>query len=184
MNELTLKRINFMSIFEKFSRIKLLAFDLDGVLTNGKLLIMPDGEWVREMDIKDGFALQHAIKSGLHIAIITGSSSEPIGKRLNKLGVQEYFQNTGSKAAVLQSLMQKFKLQKDEVLFMGDDIPDLEAFEVSGCKTCPADAVTEIMGMADYISPKKGGDGCARDVIEKVMKCRDIWTNSTNTQSI
>jgi 3-deoxy-D-manno-octulosonate 8-phosphate phosphatase (KDO 8-P phosphatase) len=184
MNELTLKRINFMSIFEKFSRIKLLAFDLDGVLTNGKLLIMPDGEWVREMDIKDGFALQHAIKSGLHIAIITGSSSEPIGKRLNKLGVQEYFQNTGSKAAVLQSLMQKFKLQKDEVLFMGDDIPDLEAFEVSGCKTCPADAATEIMGMADYISPKKGGDGCARDVIEKVMKCRDIWTNSTNTQSI
>jgi 3-deoxy-D-manno-octulosonate 8-phosphate phosphatase (KDO 8-P phosphatase) len=75
MNELTLKRINFMSIFEKFSRIKLLAFDLDGVLTNGKLLIMPDGEWVREMDIKDGFALQHAIKSGLHIAIITGSYS-------------------------------------------------------------------------------------------------------------
>lgn len=173
-----------MSILEKFSRIKLLAFDLDGVLTNGKLLIMPDGEWLREMDIKDGYALQHATKNGLHIAVITGSSSEPIGKRLNKLGIQEYFQNTSSKATVLQSLMLKFNVKQDEVLFMGDDIPDLDAFEISGCKTCPADAVPEIMGMADYISPKKGGDGCVRDVIEKVMKCRDIWMKSTNTQSI
>lgn len=184
MNGLTLDRINCMSILEKFSRIKLLAFDLDGVLTDGKLLVMPDGEWIRQMDIKDGYALQHAVKSGLHIAVITGSSSSAVGKRLNKLGVQDYFEYTSSKSTVLTSLCQKLNLQPEEVLFMGDDIPDLDAFKVAGCKVCPADAVQEVLAVADYISPFKGGHGCVRDVIEKVMRTKDLWLNSTNTQSI
>lgn len=184
MNGLTLDRINHMSILEKFSRIKLLAFDLDGVLTDGKLLIMPDGEWIRQMDIKDGYALQHAVKSGLHIAVITGSSSSAVGKRLYKLGIQDYFENTSSKSTVLTSLSQKLNLQPEEVLFMGDDIPDLDAYKVSGLKVCPADAVQEVLAAADYISPIKGGHGCVRDVIEKVMKTRDLWMNTTNTQSI
>ncbi|MFM1969867.1 MAG: hypothetical protein RL152_1244 [Bacteroidota bacterium] len=173
-----------MSILEKFSRIKLLAFDLDGVLTDGKLLIMPDGEWIRQMDIKDGYALQHAVKSGLHIAVITGSSSAAVGKRLQKLGIQDYFENTSSKSTVLTSLSQKFNMQPEEVMFMGDDIPDLDAYKVAGCKVCPADAVQEVLAAADYISPLKGGHGCVRDVIEKVMKTRDLWLNTTNTQSI
>jgi 3-deoxy-D-manno-octulosonate 8-phosphate phosphatase (KDO 8-P phosphatase) len=184
MNGLTLDRINYMSVLEKFSRIKLLAFDLDGVLTNGKLIIMPDGEWIRQMDIKDGYALQHAVKAGLHVAVITGSSSSAVGKRLQKLGIQDYFENTSSKSAVLTSLSQKLNLQPEEVLFMGDDIPDLDAFKVAGCKVCPADAVQEVIAEADYISPLKGGHGCVRDVIEKVMKTRDLWMNPTNTQSI
>lgn len=173
-----------MSILEKFSRIKLLAFDLDGVLTNGKLLVMPDGEWVRQMDIKDGYALQHAIKSGLLIAVITGSSSQAVGQRLKKLGISDYFENTTSKAEVLSSLMKRFNLLKEEVLFMGDDIPDLEAFGVAGLNTCPADAVQEIVTKAAYISPFTGGNGCVRDVIEKVMKTKGTWINSTNIQSI
>ncbi len=173
-----------MSILENFSRIKLLAFDLDGVLTNGKLLVMPDGEWIRQMDIKDGYALQHAIKSGLHVAVITGSSSQAVGQRLKKLGVSDYFENTTSKAEVLLSLMKRFNLLKEEVLFMGDDIPDLDAFSVAGLNTCPADAVQEIITKAAYISPLTGGNGCVRDVIEKVMKTKGTWLNCTNTQSI
>lgn len=173
-----------MSILEKFSRIKLLAFDLDGVLTNGKLLIMPDGEWIRQMDIKDGYALQHAIKSGLEIAVITGSSSSAVGSRLKKLGIVHYFENTGSKSAVLSSLANQLGIALDQVLFMGDDIPDLDAFQVAGCKVCPADAVQEVIEVADYISPIKGGEGCVREVIEKVMRTKDIWHNSTHTQSI
>ena len=173
-----------MSILEQFSRIKLLAFDLDGVLTDGKLLVMPDGEWIRQMDIKDGYALQHAVKSGLHIAIITGSFSAAVGKRLLKLGIQDYFENTPSKSAVLTSLCQKLKLQPEEVLFMGDDIPDLDAFRIAGCKVCPADAVQEVIAASNYISPLKGGQGCVRDVIEKVMKTQNIWLNPSNTQSV
>jgi 3-deoxy-D-manno-octulosonate 8-phosphate phosphatase (KDO 8-P phosphatase) len=184
MNGLTLNRIIFMSVLEKFSRIKLLAFDLDGVMTDGKLIVMPDGEWIRQMDIKDGYALQHAVKSGLHIAVITGSSSAAVGKRLHKLGIHNYFENTSSKSSVLLGLTQKLNLQTDEVMFMGDDIPDLDAFKVAGCKVCPADAVQEVIAHADYISPHKGGNGCVRDVIEKVMKTRGLWMNSTNTQSI
>ena len=184
MNGLTLNRIIIMSVLEKFSRVKLLAFDLDGVMTDGKLLVMPDGEWVRQMDIKDGFALQHAVKSGLHIAVITGSSSSAVGKRLKKLGIQDFFENTASKSSVLLSLIQKYNLQTNEVLFMGDDIPDLDAFKVADCKVCPADAVQEVIAQSDYISPYEGGNGCVRDVIEKVMKTRDLWMNYTNTQSI
>ena len=173
-----------MSILEKFAQVQLLAFDLDGVLTNGKLLIMPNGEWVREMDIKDGYALQHAVKSGLHVAVITGSSSPSVGKRLQKLGINDYFENTSSKSMVLSKLMERFNLSPDQVLFMGDDIPDLDAFGIAGCKACPADAVQEVQAHADYISPKTGGNGCVRDVVEKVMKTKDLWLNSTNTQSI
>jgi 3-deoxy-D-manno-octulosonate 8-phosphate phosphatase (KDO 8-P phosphatase) len=153
-------------------------------MTDGKLLVMPDGEWIRQMDIKDGYALQLAVKSGLHIAVITGSTSSAVGKRLQKLGINNYFENTASKSSVLLSLTQKLNLQKDEVLFMGDDIPDLDAFKVAGCKVCPADAVQEVIAKADYISPYKGGNGCVRDVIEKVMKTSNLWMNSTNTQSI
>lgn len=173
-----------MSVLEKFSRIQLIALDLDGVLTNGKLLIMPDGEWVREMDIKDGFALQLAVKAGLHVAVITGSASEAVGKRLQKLGIQDYYQHTLSKADVLSGLAKKWNLSRDQILFMGDDIPDLDAFQVSGCRTCPADAVQEIIELADYISPFKGGAGCVRDVVEKVMKTQNLWLDTTNTQSI
>lgn len=184
MKRLTLNRIIIMSVLEKFSRVKLLAFDLDGVMTNGKLLVMPDGEWIRQMDIKDGYALQHAVKSGLHLAVITGSSSSAVGKRLQKLGILDYFENTASKSTVLLSLTQKYNLHSDEVLFMGDDIPDLDAYKVAGCKVCPADAVQEVIAQADYISPYNGGNGCVRDVIEKVMRASDLWMNSTNTQSI
>ncbi len=173
-----------MELLEKFNHIRLLAFDLDGVLTNGKLLLSPDGEWIREMDIKDGFALQHAIRSGFHVAVITGSSSLPVRKRLEKLGIPHFYENVHSKSQVLVKLMQEHGLEPSQVLFMGDDIPDLDAFKVTGLRCCPADAVHEVRDRADYISHKAGGDGAVRDVIEKVLRVQDKWLSTDGIQSI
>ncbi len=168
----------------RFSNIKLLAFDLDGVLTNGKLLIQQDEQWLREMDIKDGLAIQMAVQEGFHVAVVTGSFSEPIKQRLQYLGVNNFFQRVKKKSEQLRELMSDHQLQADQVLFMGDDLPDLDAFSVSGLKTCPADAVTEIKEKADYISLQKGGNGAVRDVIEKVMKTQNKWHVNNTTSSI
>lgn len=168
----------------RFSNIKLLAFDLDGVLTNGKLLIQQDEQWLREMDIKDGLAIQMAVQEGFHVAVVTGSFSEPIKQRLQYLGVNNFFQRVKKKSEQLRELMSAHQLQADQVLFMGDDLPDLDAFSVSGLKTCPADAVTEIKEKADYISLQKGGNGAVRDVIEKVMKTQNKWHVNNTTSSI
>ena len=171
-------------LLEKFSRLKLLAFDLDGVLTNGKLLVQSGSEWLREMDIKDGFAIQLAVKMGLNIAVVSGSFSTPVKERLTALGVDYFYQKVDSKSVVLKELMQKLKIQEKEILFMGDDIPDLDAFSVSGVKACPADAVQEVLQAADYISIRKGGEGCVRDVIEKTLKLQDKWPISSTIKSI
>ena len=168
----------------RFSKIKLMAFDLDGVLTNGKLLIQNDEQWLREMDIKDGLAIQLAVQQGFHVAVITGSFSDAVEQRLQYLGVNNFFQKIKKKSEKIEELMSLYCLQSDQVLFMGDDLPDLDAFNVSGLKTCPADAVREIKEKADYISIRNGGDGAARDVIEKVMKTQGKWHTAKMTSSI
>ena len=173
-----------MQLLDKFLKIRLLIFDMDGVLTNGKLLLMPDNEWVREMDIKDGFALQLAVKSGFVIAVMTGSSCEPVKNRLSILGVDRFYDKVSSKAEKIKQIMNECSFQKEEVLFMGDDIPDLEAFEVVGIRTCPADAVVEVKASADYISIQTGGNGCVRDVIEKVLRVQGKWAHISDVQSI
>lgn len=161
-----------------------MAFDLDGVLTNGKMLIQSNNEWVREMDIKDGLALQLAVKYGLHVAVISGSFSEPVKNRLAYLGIHQFYEKVASKSVVLNQLMEDYALTQSQILYMGDDLPDLDAFGVSGLKTCPADAVEEVKMKADYISTRKGGDGCVRDVIEKVMKTQHAWMNISNSSSL
>ena len=173
-----------MHLLEKLEQVRLLVFDLDGVLTNGKILVMPDGEWIREMDIKDGYAIQHALKSGLKVAVITGSSSKPVKERLLKLGVELFFENTPRKSLIINQLLSKLNIDKSSALFMGDDIPDLDAFEAVGVKTCPADAATELLQLADYISPKSGGNGSVRDIIEKVLRTQGKWSAPINIQSI
>lgn len=173
-----------MHLLEKLKQVKLLVFDLDGVLTNGKILVMPNGEWIREMDIKDGYALQHAVKAGLKVAVITGSSSLPVKQRLLRLGIELFYENIPQKSLIINQLLSEFDIDKSNVLFMGDDIPDLDAFEAVGIKSCPADAATELLDKADYISPKSGGNGCARDIIEKTLRTQGKWTAYTNIQSI
>ena len=157
-----------MDLLQRLTRIKMFVFDMDGVLTNGKLYLMPDGSWVRTADIKDGYALQMAVKSNFIVAVISGSHDTNMALRLNHLGVTEFHQKVKSKSAKLLGLIEKYKITTSEVLFMGDDIPDLEAFEVCGVRACPADAVPELIQNADYIALQNGGNGCVREIIEKV----------------
>lgn len=183
LNSLTLLSY-CMHLLEKLAQVKLLVFDLDGVLTNGKLLVMPNGEWIRQMDIKDGYALQHAVKSGLKIAVITGSFSTPVRERLSKLGIELFYENAPKKSLIINQLLTHFNIDKSASLFMGDDLPDLDAFGSVGVKSCPSDAAPELLQLADYISPKSGGDGCVRDIIEKTLRTQGKWSSPTNIQCI
>jgi 3-deoxy-D-manno-octulosonate 8-phosphate phosphatase (KDO 8-P phosphatase) len=183
MNRLTLLLFS-MHLLEKLSGVKLLVFDLDGVLTNGKLLVMPNGEWIREMDIKDGYALQHAVKSCMKVAVISGSNSTPVKERLSRLGVELFYENTPMKSLIINQLLSQFNIDKSAALFMGDDLPDLDAFKAVGIKTCPSDAAPELLQLADYISPRSGGNGCVRDIIEKTLRTQGKWFAPNNIQSI
>lgn len=164
-----------MTLFEKFSKIKCLVFDVDGVLTDGSLLILDDGQMVRKMNIKDGYALQLAVKKGYQVVVISGGDCEAVRKRLAGLGVTEVFLKTENKKQLLQQYLQKKSIASEQVLFMGDDIPDYEVMQEVGLPCCPADAVAEIKNIAAYISSIKGGFGCVRDIIEKVLKQQNAW---------
>jgi 3-deoxy-D-manno-octulosonate 8-phosphate phosphatase (KDO 8-P phosphatase) len=168
-----------MSVLQKFKSIKTFVFDVDGVLTDGSLLILNDGQQARVMNIKDGYALQLAIKKGYRIAVISGGTSEAVKVRLDKLGVKDCFLNVGNKRARLLEYAAQHQLNPDEILFMGDDIPDLIPMQLTGLPCCPADAVAEIKQISLYISPVDGGKGCARDVIEKVLKLNGHWDLDT-----
>ena len=172
-----------MNVLELFSRITTLVFDVDGVLTDGSLLVMPGGSMVRRMNIKDGYALQLAVKAGYHIVIISGGNAPEVEDRLNKLGIAQVFMRAENKMMILERFMQQHNLTQSEVLFMGDDIPDYEVMSKVGLACCPADAATEIKQISKYISPLKGGEGCARDVIEKVLKLRGNWSLDTHIKA-
>lgn len=171
-----------MSILDRFKQITTFIFDMDGVLTDGTVYVLDGGQY-RRMSIKDGFALQLAIKKGYRIAVISGSTSDPAVDRLNKLGIQDVFMGVKDKKARLNEYLRQHHLQVTEVLMMGDDIPDYEVMQSVGLACAPADAVTEIKEMAHYISLYPGGLGCVRDVIEKVLKLNDHWDLHTNTTS-
>lgn len=148
---------------------------MDGVLTDGSILVLPDGVMARKMNIKDGFALQLAVKKGYHVLVISGGNSPEVQERLNKLGVLHVFMKVTDKEAVLNQWLSENQVSKSEVLYMGDDVPDLKVMRLAGIQTCPSDAAIDIKNSVDYISTFKGGEGCARDVIEKVMKLRSDW---------
>lgn len=172
-----------MNILAAFKPIKLFALDVDGVLTDGSLLVMGDGQLVRRMNIKDGYALQLAIKRGYHIIIISGGNSEAVKIRLEKLGVKDVFMSVLNKKEVLINYMQQQNITKEEVLYMGDDMPDIGVMQVAGLACCPSDAVAEVRDISGYISPIKGGEGCVRDVIEKVLKLNAHWHDDGSTPS-
>lgn len=162
-------------MLEQFNYINTFIFDIDGVLTDGSLWVMPDGLMVRKMNIKDGYALQLAIKKGYQVIVISGGSSPEVKDRLNKLGVHAVHMEVTDKLGLLKSILSETQIAQDSCLFMGDDIPDLECMKWVGLPVCPADAVSEIKEISLYISAVAGGMGCARDVIEKVMKLRGDW---------
>ena len=158
-----------------FAQINAFVFDVDGVLTDGTLLLLPGGEMARTMNIKDGYALQLAVKQGFKVFIISGGKSDLVKERLEKLGVTQVFMGVSDKKALLLDLLGQNDILTETTLFMGDDIPDLDAMQMVGLPCCPADACTEIKAISRYVSPVAGGFGCARDVIEKVMKLQDKW---------
>lgn len=173
-----------MKLFEQFKEVKALVFDVDGVLTNGEVLVTEAGEQLRSFSIKDGYALQLAAKRGYVVAVITGGKSSSIELRLNGLGITDVFLNVRDKSQVLRDWVAKKRVAKSEVLFMGDDIPDLQVMQEVGFACCPADAVEEIKSVSHYISPFFGGKGAVRDVIEKVMKLQNRWDEDTSVKSI
>jgi len=156
-------------------KITTFIFDVDGVLTNGMLTIMPDGELVRHMNVKDGYAMKVALNNGYRICIISGGTNEGVRKRLHALGIEDIYLGAHQKIEQYQELVKKYNLLPENILYMGDDVPDFPVMKLVGLPTCPNDAVPEIQGVATYISNKKGGDGCVRDVIEQVMRVQEKW---------
>lgn len=156
-------------------KIKALLFDVDGVLSAETISQGSDGEPVRTVNIKDGYALRLAQMSGLHIAIITGARPEAIRRRYELLGIEDIFLSCSVKMQTYELLKEKYQLNDDEVLYMGDDIPDYEIMSRVGCPVCPADAAPEIKAISIYISNYKGGYGCGRDVVEQVLKAQGKW---------
>ena len=172
-----------MNVLSLFPNIKVFAFDVDGVLTDGTLYLMPEGEMVRRMNIKDGYALQLAVKKGYEVIIISGGQSELVKERLQKLGIQHVYMQVHDKKQVLQDFLKQHQYSLSQTLFMGDDIPDLDVMQAVGLPCCPADACSEIQQSSLYISPQVGGAGAARDVIEKVLKLNGDWVHTTQVQS-
>jgi len=162
-------------LLEKIKHIQAFILDVDGVLTDGTVLVTETGEQHRRFNIKDGYALQLAVKRGYHVVAVSGGRSKGIELRLKGLGVREIFLGLDSKIETYNNFIAKSGLTADQILYMGDDIPDLPVIKLAGLATCPSDAVEEIKAVCDYISPKKGGDGCVRDIIEKVLKIRGDW---------
>jgi 3-deoxy-D-manno-octulosonate 8-phosphate phosphatase (KDO 8-P phosphatase) len=173
-----------MNLLESFSRIKAFVFDMDGVLTDGTLLVMPGGEWIRQMHIHDGYALQLAVKQGYRVCVISGSSSDPVQERLERLGVRDIFMKVSDKAAVLSSYMKEHGLSREQVLYMGDDVPDVAVSRLAGLPCCPADAMPDMREVAQYISLTPGGYGCVREVIEKVLRIHEKWDAGGTLRSL
>ncbi|MCB9015674.1 MAG: HAD-IIIA family hydrolase [Lentimicrobiaceae bacterium] len=162
---------------EKLSGITTFIFDYDGVLTNGVILITNSGDQLRTGHVKDGYALQLAVKSGYRIAVISGGYSESMRHRCNALKLTDVFLGVENKLEVFDKYISENGLNTDEVLYMGDDIPDYHVMKKVGMPVCPADAAQEIRDICSYISHFNGGEGCVRDVIEQVMKVQGKWMN-------
>lgn len=172
-----------MELLKILKAVSTFVFDLDGVLTDGSFTLLPGGVMARRMNVKDGYALQLAIKKGYGVVVISGSTSDEAVLRLTRLGVSDVYMKVLDKVAHLETYLTKRGIPWEETLFMGDDIPDLDVMKRSGIACCPADAVQEIKAVAAYISPINGGYGCCRDVIEKVLKLRGDWKEDTHIPS-
>ena len=160
---------------EYLENISTFIFDVDGVFTDGTLLITSEGEMLRKMNVKDGYALKTALQKGYHICIITGGVNEGVRLRLIGLGVEDIYMGAHHKEEPLNEYLSKHGIKASNVLYMGDDMPDIPPMKRVGLPTCPQDAIPEVKDIAKYISHRKGGNGCVRDVIEQVLKVRGDW---------
>jgi len=157
------------------TKIRAMFFDVDGVLSCETITQHPNGDPMRTVNIKDGYALQHAVKCGMVMAIISGARTESVRVRYEGLGIKEVILGASVKITTYQALKAKYNLRDEEILYMGDDIPDYEIMQMCGLPCCPADACPEIKAISKYVSHKNGGMGCGRDVVEQVLKAKGMW---------
>jgi 3-deoxy-D-manno-octulosonate 8-phosphate phosphatase (KDO 8-P phosphatase) len=174
-----------MNVLPLFKPVRLIAIDVDGVLTDGTLWLTADMHAMRAMNIKDGYAIQLAVKSGYHVIIISGAADNgTVTNRMKNLGVTDVHMSVKDKAGLLQEKIMSLGLTKEQVLYIGDDIPDLKAMQQAGVPCCPSDAAQEIKNIAIYISAEAGGKGCVRDIIEKILKLNNHWETSADISSL
>lgn len=160
---------------ELLNDITTFVFDIDGVLTDSSVHVSQNGEMLRIMNIRDGFAMKAAIECGYNVCIISGGSNEGVRIRLTNLGITEIHLGSSDKVKTFKEYNELYNINPEHVLYMGDDIPDYHVMKVVGLPTCPQDAVAEIKAISKYISHKKGGKGAVREVIEQVMKVQGKW---------
>jgi 3-deoxy-D-manno-octulosonate 8-phosphate phosphatase (KDO 8-P phosphatase) len=164
-----------MDLLAKFKVVQTFVFDVDGVLTDGTVLLLDNGMQARRMSIRDGLALQLALRNGYRVVILSGAYSEPVVKRMQYLGLTDIFTAIKDKKTFLENFAAERRISLETTLFMGDDLPDLPVLSIAGLPCCPSDAAPEVRNASTYISPLKGGDGCVRDVIEKVLRQHGQW---------
>ncbi len=165
---------------EHLPQIKAFIFDVDGVLTNGIVTVMSDGEMIRHMNIKDGYALRCAVNAGFKVCIISGGTNEGVRTRLQNLGITDIYLGAHNKVNQYNELVAMYNLKPEEIVYMGDDVPDAPVMKLVGVPTCPNDAVPEIKAISKYISNKKGGEGCVRDIIEQTLRVQEKWNKNFN----
>ena len=163
---------------EELKNIKAFVFDVDGVFSSASVLLHPSGEMLRTSNIKDGYAIFHAVKTGYPVAIITGGDSKLVKARFEKLGVKHIYIKSKDKMIDFKAFLKLAQLEAKDILYMGDDIPDYPVMKVVGVPTCPDDAAVEIKSISKYISHRKGGEGCVRDVVEQVLRAQGNWMNA------
>jgi len=159
-------------------KIRAIIFDVDGVLSAETISLHPNGEPMRTVNIKDGYAIQLAMKLGLRIVILTGGTTESVRLRYERLGVEDIYMGCAVKVKTYEEFMAKYGLQPDEVMYMGDDVPDYEIMQLVGCPVCPSDACSDIKEISLYVSHCRGGEGCGRDVIEQVLRAQGKWMHN------
>ncbi len=164
-----------MNVLEQFRLIHTFIFDVDGVLTDSSVLVLENGQLLRKMSIRDGYALKRAIQKGYRICIISGGKNEGVRTRLVNLGVQDIYLGVEDKLEVFEEYTSLYELDRQGILYMGDDLPDYEVMRKVGLPTIPENAAPELRQIAAYVSPYRGGEGCVRDVIEKVLKLHRKW---------
>jgi len=174
-----------MNFLDKLNNIQNFVFDIDGVFTDGTVLLQEDGSLLRTMNTKDGFALKHAIVQGYNVYIITGGKSMGVFYRLVSLGVNKsnIFFDAHDKLSVLKQIVEERNLDLSKTAYMGDDIPDYGPMCFVHLPCCPADAIPEVRSVAQYVSPLNGGQGCVRDLLEKVMKVQEKWFNTDDLKA-
>lgn len=171
-------------IYTTLKSIKCVVLDVDGVLTNGDILVNEQGDQLRTFNVKDGYAIQYAVKQGMLIFVITGAKSLGVQKRFQNLGVNEIHLGISDKLTLLSELLNKYGVDFQETIFIGDDMPDYLCMQKVGVAIAPADAVDDIKKISNYVSTKKGGEGVVREIVEKMLKLQGKWHNDVFVKSI